>query len=82
MIREGEEQVVLRYKDYYCDQCGKYIGRWEREYDRLYKIRITTLSVPSLNLEMNRCFCCKECENKADNELIGKLRSIGFDDCK
>lgn len=75
---EKEKQYTYHYTEYYCDECGKYIGRDDREYDRLYIIRITSFKIPEFHLKMNRCFCCKECEEKARKELISKMLKIGF----
>lgn len=75
---EKEKQYTYHYTEYYCDECCKYIGRYDLEYDRLYKIHITSFKIPEFHLKMNRCFCCKECEEKARKELISNLMAIGF----
>lgn len=78
MRKTKEETYKVTYDEYYCDECGKYIGRYDREYDRLYKIRIISFKIPQFHLKLNKCVCCKECEEKAEANLIAQLKSIGF----
>lgn len=80
MKKEVVKQYTRTLIEYYCDECGKYIGRYDLEYDRLYKIHITSYKIPEFHLKLNRCFCCKECEEKAREKLISELTAIGFCD--
>ena len=78
MTKDKEKVIVHQYREYYCDHCGKYIGRSDVEYDRLYKIWDSKIELKSLGLERKNIYCSRKCDEAAMAKVIEQIKEIGF----
>lgn len=79
-VSEKKDIISITVHDFYCDDCGVYIGRSEEHddgyYNRLGCVELQ-MRIDRDLLKLNRCLC-NDCTNKLHERAKAMLLQFGF----